>query len=182
MSVKKALAGSACSLPLIVASFFGIVTDKVRISEEGLSNLINCEGCERQAYKDGAGVPTVGVGSTIGVIYGRLYTNGEIAQRLARDVMSAEQCLARNVKADLTQGEWDAYTSYIFNIGCSGFVSSTTYRILSGDVKATRTDACYAMRRWDKITVVKGGKKVLIVSPGLQNRRAKDISLCVKYI
>lgn len=178
MAVRKDVAASACSLALITASFFGYVTDNVRLSEEGLANIINCEGCNRQAYKDVAGVPTAGVGSTIGVVMGRLYTDGEIARRLAQDVMTAESCLNRNLRIDLSQGEWDAYTSFVFNVGCSAFVSSTTFRILNGVKPGTRKDACEAMMMWNKVTI--NGKKV--VSPGLVNRRVKDISLCVKEI
>ncbi|UNA00892.1 lysin [Erwinia phage VyarbaL] len=178
MSVKKALAGGACSLALVTASFFGIVTDKVRISQEGLENLINCEGCKRQSYKDVAGVPTAGVGSTIGIVMGRLYTDGEVAKMLAKDVIIAEQCLNRNVKVDLNQGEWDAYVSFVFNVGCSAFVSSTTYRILNGVKPGTRIQACQAMGMWNKITV--NGVKVF--SQGVYNRRVKDIALCVKYM
>ena len=175
MSIKKAVAPVGCSLALVVASFFGIVTDKVRISEEGLANLINCEGCQRNSYKDGAGVPTAGVGSTIAIVMGRIYTNGEVAKMLARDVLIAEQCLNRNVKVDLSQGEWDAYTSFVFNVGCSGFVSSTAFRNLH---KGNRVQACNDMRMWNKITV--NGQKVY--SPGLNNRRTKDIALCVKQL
>lgn len=175
MSIKKAMAGTGCSLAIVVASFFGLVGEKVRISEEGLANLINCEGCERQAYKDGAGVPTAGVGSTIGIVMGRLYTDGEVAKMLAKDVVIAEQCLNRNVKVDLTQGEWDAYASFIFNIGCSGFVSSTTYRVLH---QGNRFMACDAMRMWNKITV----NGVKVYSKGVANRREKDRAICVKYL
>lgn len=178
MGVKKYIATTGCSLALVTASFFGIVTDKVRISQEGLENLINCEGCQRNAYKDVAGVPTVGVGATVGVVFGRLYTNGEVAQLLARDVMLAEKCLARNAPVRYTQGEWDSYVSFVFNVGCSAFVSSTSYRILTGKAKGDRFAACQAMDKWDKITV--NGKKV--VSPGLVNRRVKDIALCTKYL
>ncbi|KAF2282462.1 hypothetical protein GH714_043933 [Hevea brasiliensis] len=163
MAVRKAVAASACSLALITASFFGYVTDSVRLSEEGLANIIDCEGCNRQAYKDVAGVPTVGVGSTIGVVMGRLYTNGEIARRLARDVMTAEACLNRNLRIDLSQGEWDAYTSFVFNVGCSAFVSSTTFRILNGVKPGTRKDACEAMLMWNKVTI-NGRKDAVAVS------------------
>ena len=178
MSIKRGLAGGACTLSLVVASFFGIVTDKVRISPEGLENLINCEGCKLNAYKDVAGVPTVGVGATVGVVFGRLYTDGEVAKLLARDVMIAETCLVRNAPTKYTQGEWDSYVSFVFNVGCSAFVSSTSYKILMGKKPGTRYQACEAMRMWNKITV--NGRKV--VSPGLVNRRDKDVALCVKYL
>lgn len=178
MSIKRALVGSTASIVLLVASFFGFVGDDVRISEEGLYHLIEAEGYSKTTYKDQAGVPTVGVGSTIGVIMGKLYTEGELAKRLATDVMEAESCLKRNVKEDLNQGEWDAYVSFVFNVGCTAFVSSSTYRILTGKVKGTRIQACNSMSLWNKITV--NGRKVF--NQGLQNRRSKDIALCVKQL
>lgn len=178
MSIKKVVAGSAGSVILLMASFFGFVGDSVRISEDGLANLIQNEGYSKTTYKDQAGVPTVGVGSTIGVIMGKLYTEGELAERLAKDVLDAERCLNRNVTVDLNQGEWDAYTSFVFNVGCSAFVSSSTYRILEGKQRGTRIQACNAMSLWNKITVK--GRKVF--NQGIQNRRDRDIALCVKQL
>lgn len=178
MTIKKVVAGSAGSIVLLVASFFGFVGEKVNISEEGLYHLIGAEGYSKTTYRDQAGVATVGVGSTINVIMGKLYTEGELAKRLADDVITAERCLLRNVKVDLTQGEWDAYTSFVFNVGCSAFVSSTSYKVLSGAKKGNRVDACNAMALWNKITV----KGKLVYNQGLQNRRTKDIALCVKQL
>lgn len=178
MSIKKVVATSTGSLALLVGTFFGIVTDNVRISEEGLYNLIQDEGYSKTTYRDQAGVPTVGVGSTIGVVMGRLYTEGELARRLAKDVMDAERCLSRNVKVDLTQGEWDGYVAFVFNVGCSAFVSSSTYRILHGKKVGTRKQACEAMGLWNKITV--SGR--LVYNQGIQNRRDRDIALCVKQL
>lgn len=178
MAIKRAVAGASGSIVLLMASFFGFVGDRVRISEEGLYNIISAEGYSETTYKDQAGVPTVCVGSTIGVVMGKLYTSGDCAKRLAKDVLEAERCLVRNVKVDLTQSEWDAYTSFVFNVGCSAFVNSSSYRILQGKKVGTRFQACKAMSLWDKITVM--GK--LVFNQGLKNRRDKDIALCVKQL
>ncbi|QHJ79678.1 MAG: hypothetical protein [Caudoviricetes sp.] len=175
MGIRQTAKAVTCSLALVV-SFFFADNEATKLSEEGLANIIDCEGCQRNDYVDQAGVRTVGVGSTSNVSPNTTISNSQVAVRLRKDTQVAEQCLARKVKVPLSQGEYDAYASFIINVGCYGFSTSTSYVILSegGD----RRKACYSMRRWNKITV--NGKKVY--NQGLANRREKDIKLCIKQL
>jgi lysozyme len=175
MGIKAKLATGACTLTVVIASYFGYSDSNSRLSVEGVTNIINCEGCNRIAYKDVAGIPTIGVGSTQGVVMGTVITDDEVGRRLAKDLRTAESCFRRYVKVDVTQGEYDGWVSFIFNKGCGAFKESTALKLLnSGQHKA----ACKDMLKWNKITV--NGKKVF--SQGVYNRSLKDSQICVKQL
>lgn len=152
MSVKKRLAIGALSL-----------------SATGLLALAGYEGFRNEAYIPVPGdVPTVGFGSTEGVKLGDKITVEEGLERLYRDVGVVESAIAKCVKVPLTQGEYDAYTSFVFNVGGSAFCSSTLVKKLnSGDYPG----ACAELKRW----VYADGK----VLPGLVERREREFQICM---
>ncbi len=152
MSVKKRLAIGALSL-----------------SATGLLALAGYEGFRNEAYIPVPGdVPTVGFGSTEGVKLGDKITVEEGLERLYRDVGVVESAIAKCVKVPLTQGEYDAYTSFVFNVGGSAFCSSTLVKKLnSGDYPG----ACAELKRW----VYADGK----VLPGLVERREREFQMCM---
>lgn len=152
MSVKKRLAIGALSL-----------------SATGLLALAGYEGFRNEAYIPVPGdVPTVGFGSTEGVKLGDKITVEEGLERLYRDVGVVESTIARCVKVPLTQGEYDAYTSFAFNVGGSAFCGSTLVKKLnSGDYPG----ACAELKRW----VYVDGK----VLPGLVERREREYLMCM---
>lgn len=152
MSVKKRLAIGALSL-----------------SATGLLALAGYEGFRNEAYIPVPGdVPTVGFGSTEGVKLGDKITVEEGLERLYRDVGVVESAIARCVKVPLTQGEYDAYTSFAFNVGGSAFCSSTLVKKLnSGDYPG----ACAELKRWGYAD----GK----VLPGLVERREREFQMCM---
>lgn len=152
MSVKKRLAIGALSL-----------------SATGLLALAGYEGFRNEAYIPVPGdVPTVGFGSTEGVKLGDKITVEEGLERLYRDVGVVESAIARCVKVPLTQGEYDAYTSFAFNVGGSAFCGSTLVKKLNaGDYQG----ACDELKRW----VYADGK----VLPGLVERREREFQMCM---
>ena len=175
MGIKAKLATGACTLTVVIASYFGYSDGNSKMSVEGITNIINCEGCNRVAYKDVAGIPTIGVGSTTGVVPGTIITDDEVGRRLASDIKQAESCFRRRVKVDVTQSEYDAWVSFIFNKGCGAFSDSSALKLLN---QGRHTEACQSMLLWNKITV--NGKKVF--SKGVYNRSLKDSQLCLKQL
>ena len=78
--------------------------------------------------------------------------------------MIATNAINHNVKVPLSQNQFDALVSFVFNIGQSAFIESTLLRVLNeGDYKAVPQQ----LRRWiyDNGSVVQG----------LINRRQKEI-------
>jgi lysozyme len=71
------------------------------------------------------------------------------------------------VKVLLTQNQFDALVSFIYNVGTGNFKKSTLRRKVSADPRDPSIAAEFA--RWNK-----GGGKVL---PGLVKRRAEEAKL-----
>lgn len=144
-------------------------TAVMSMSAAGLIALAGYEGFRAEAYIPVPGdVPTVGFGSTSGVKLGDKITVEEGLERLYRDVGVAESAIARCVKVPLTQGEYDAYTSFAFNVGGTAFCSSTLVKKLNaGDYAG----ACSELKRW----VYAGGK----ILPGLVERREREFQMCM---
>ena len=142
----------------------------MQISQAGIDAIKRHEGLRLFAYQDVAGVWTVGYGSTKGVEPGQHITSSEAEFRLRRDLEWVEKCIADNVTVPLTQNQYDALCSLIFNIGSGAFKDSTLLRKLNaGDYAG----AAEQFTRWDKATV--GG--VLQPVAGLASRRRAEQSL-----
>ncbi|CQG98740.1 lysozyme [Yersinia mollaretii] len=124
----------------------------MRISENGISKLKGEEGERLTGYKDSRGIPTIGVGHT-GVVDGKPVAVGMVISKdksselLRSDLKWTEEAITTNVKAPLTQNQYDALCSLIFNIGPTAFANSTVLKRLSaGDYKG----AADAFLMWKK--------------------------------
>ena len=110
-------------------------------SDDGLYAIMQREGCVLHAYPDPAtgGEPwTIGVGHTGGVQEGDTCTPERAQSWLRQDVQIAEKCINNSVRVQLTQNQFDALVSLVFNIGCGNFGKSTLLRLLNDgdDLKA----------------------------------------------
>ncbi|MGV8002843.1 lysozyme [Photorhabdus temperata subsp. temperata] len=135
----------------------------MQISEKGLKALKGYEGCSLTAYRCPAGVWTIGYGHTCGVKPGDVVTDKQAEQFLLEDLAPVYITLENAVKVPLTQGQFDALCSFIFNCGTGAFVRSTLLKKLNaGDYKG----AANQFMRWN----MAGGR----VLPGLDVRRASE--------
>lgn len=139
------------------------------LSAAGLIGITQWEGFSETAYIPVEGdVLTIGFGSTEGVKIGDKITVPKALERLYRDVGNAESAIGRCVKVPLSQGEYDSFTAFAFNVGGEAFCSSTLVKKLNaGDYAG----ACEELRRW----VYAGGRKV----EGLVNRREAEYRTCM---
>lgn len=146
-----------------------LVVGALSLSAAGLVGIANFEGFSEKAYIPVAGdVPTIGFGSTEGVKMGDTITVPKAIERLHRDTGKAESAIGRCVKVPLAQYEFDAFTSFAYNVGAEAFCSSTLVKKLNaGDYAG----ACQELRRW----VYVDGRKV----QGLVNRREKEFQMCM---
>lgn len=140
-----------------------------RVSSAGRALIKAHEGLRLQAYPDPAsgGHPwTIGYGHTSGVKPGDKITEEEADAFLAEDLVWVEHTINALVKVPLTQPQFDALASLIFNIGARAFEKSTLLRLLnSGDYLG----ASVQFERW----VHAAGK----VMPGLRRRRREERDL-----
>lgn len=142
-----------------------------RMSTAGLIALQQREGFVPHVYADEGGKPTIG--------YGHLLTafeswpdgigEAEASALLASDVAAAEDAVAASVTVGLTQDQFDALVSFVFNIGAGAFRASTLLRLINaGDFEGARAQ----FGRWVYVT---GGDGVKRRSDGLASRRYSEM-------
>jgi len=152
----------------------------MNISKEGKEFLTKLEGgVFHNCYIDSGGEPTIGVGHLLthgermsGKIWIKGYsvdyidglTTEQCHDLLERDLELAVMAVNNYVVAILTQYQFDALVSFVFNIGIGAFADSTLLKLLNqGDYHAVPQQ----MRRW----IYDNGNVV----QGLINRRQKEI-------
>lgn len=140
----------------------------MKISEYAEEVLKEHEGLRLKTYRCPSGVLTIGYGHTKNVKPDDVI-NKETAHRFfVEDVEEVEKLLdAERYSTALSQGQYDALVSFIFNLGWSKFRSSTLRKKLLCNVDdLTIPDE---FRRWVYGTDPKTGAKVKL--PGLVKRR-----------
>lgn len=133
----------------------------MKTSDDGIHDIEGYEGKEHKAYQDTGGVWTNGVGHTGPDVHeGQVVDDLQIFIWLKEDLKEAEDAVNRLVKVPLTQGQFDALVSFVFNLGETQFANSTLLKKLNaGDYDG----ACNQFQRW----VYDEGQ----IQPGLVKRR-----------
>lgn len=142
----------------------------VAVSLAGLGLIGSHEGTVYQAYADpayGWALPTICKGHTAGVKRGDTATPAQCDAYLREDVRIASDAVLRLTAVPLTQGELDAYTSFVFNVGAGNFAKSTLRTKLNN---GQHLAACDQLLRWDYAN----GKKLR----GLTTRRSDERTMC----
>ena len=104
-----------------------------------IQQLMVMEGHSLEAYKDEAGVPTIGYGHTKGVRMGDRISEQWALELLKMDVQEVEQQVkALNVAR--TEGQLDALVSFAFNLGIGRLRSSTLLKLIRKGGSKNATD------------------------------------------
>ena len=133
------------------------------LSALGALGIVAHEGMKRVAYVDPVGIVTVCAGHTRTAKLGQVKTEAECAELLKQDVKHAEKAVKRLVKVPLTQPQFDALVSFVFNVGETSFAKSTLLK------KVNAFDCWGAGAEFSKWTYA-GGRQL----PGLVKRRADE--------
>lgn len=138
------------------------------ISAATLVGIAANEGYVGEAYKDLAGIPTIGFGETSGVVMGQKTDPIRAMIQLEKSINIHAHGMAKCIRVPLTQGEYNAYLDFTYNVGVNAFCTST----LNKKLNAMDYDgACKELLRWDKVN----GKPVL----GLTRRRQAEYKQCI---
>ena len=143
----------------------------MKMSAEGLALIRDQEGFRGQAYRDAAGVWTIGFGHTSmagapEVKPGMRMSRTEAEAVLARDVAEFATGVAQAVTVELSDAQFSALVSFAYNVGLGNFRRSSVLKAVNG------RDFAAVPRRlglW-----VKAGGRTL---PGLIRRRAAEAAL-----
>ncbi|MCG2572321.1 lysozyme [Acinetobacter sp. ME22] len=147
------------------------VTGQRDISDQGYVLIRQSEGLRTTAYLDTGGVWTIGYG-TIKYPDGKSVKKGDSCTQaqaefwLKNDCEWVDQCLDKYIKIHVTQNQFDALASFVYNVGETAFVKSTLLTLLN---QSNFTAAASQFDRW----VFDNGKRI----QGLVNRRAAEKAL-----
>jgi len=138
----------------------------MKISQKGIDLIKKFEGCKLQAYLCPAGVWTIGAGHTKGVKKGMVITQQQ-AETFLKDDIKPIETLLNGMGINYTQGQFDALTNFIFNLGQGNFKSSTMYKYIVA--KKSDLEITDQMIKWHNA----GGKPLL----GLKKRRCEEANM-----
>ena len=140
----------------------------MKTSVEGLALIKKFEGLELEAYKCAAGVWTIGYGHTKDVKEGDEWSESHADHMLEVELEEFEGYINDNVTVALSQNQFDALVSWVYNLGPANLKASTMLKVLnSGDYEGVPAQ----IKRWNKA----GGK----VLEGLIRRRKAEALLFV---
>lgn len=128
----------------------------MKISNNGIAFIKREEGERLLAYPDSVGVWTIGVGHT-GTVDGKPIAKGmtitpaQSTSLLLGDLAWVESAINGNVKVPLTQNQYDALCSFVFNVGRTAFVNSTLLKKLNAKDYQGAADQLLQWKRAGKI-------------------------------
>lgn len=164
----------------IIAAF--AINDDVYMytSMEGMTVLAGFEGYEKVAYKDIAGVWTIGFGTTrypdgTKVKQGDVCTKDQALLWKKHDIEFFENHVNRIITVQVKQNQFDALVCLVYNIGVAAFEKGS----IDNHINEGRIDK--ALEVWAEYRNARNPKTgKLEVSKGLVNRRNAEIALFKK--
>jgi lysozyme len=140
----------------------------MKTSQKGLDLIKKFEGFSDKEYICPAGKPTIGYGHVIlpNEDFQQPMTKKEAEILLKKDLEPRESALNKFLKVKITQNQFDALISLIYNIGVENFKQSTLLKFINERLFDKVPDQ---FRRWKYINKV--------ASKGLLNRREEEIKL-----
>ena len=138
----------------------------MKTSINGLNFIKQWEGCCLTSYQDGGGVWTIGYGHTLGVTSGLKITEQQAELFLKEDLALVSQTLETVITVIINQNQYDALSSFTFNLGSGALRKSTLLKLLN---QGNYTGAAEEFKKWchDNGQVVQG----------LVNRRNAEYSM-----
>ena len=138
----------------------------MNISAEGKALIKKFEGCKLEAYRCAAGVWTIGYGTIKNVERGQTITQQQADDMFDHEMKEYETYVNTAVTVPLSQNQFDALVSWVFNLGNGNLQASTMLKVInSGDHAGVPAQ----IKRWNKA----GGK----VLDGLIRRREAEALL-----
>jgi lysozyme len=136
------------------------------MSEKAIDLIKEFEDLRLEAYLCPAGVWTIGWGHTKGVKPGMKITEEQAEELLEEDMQEAIRVVER-LNVDLSDNQYNALVSFVFNIGGSAFARSTIRRKILANPNDKNIRAEFM--RW----VYADGEKL----KGLERRREEEAEL-----
>lgn len=145
----------------------------MKTNKAGINLIKKYEGFSTVEYICPAGFRTTGYGHRIpkNTVYFNPLTEEQAERLLIQDLRVAEVAVAKLIKVPLTENQFSALVSFVFNLGAGRLQASTLRFKLN---RGAYISAAGEFRKW----VFGGGRKL----PGLILRRAAETELFLKDI
>ena len=113
---------------------------QLSLSPDGMEFIMKHEGMRTRAYQDSAGIWTICVGATrdmngYPVRQGLTYSIEDCLALLDRDTQDSVRATQKNIRVPLLTHEFDALTSFNFNVGGGALSTSKLRKVINGDAK-----------------------------------------------
>lgn len=143
----------------------------MKTSSVGVELIKKWEGVRLKSYQDSVGVWTIGYGHTKTTKPHQEITLKQAHELLEQDIRQHEVYVNKYVKVDITQNQYDALSSFVFNLGGGALQKSTLLKKLNQrDYKGAGSE----FLRWTKA----GGKEL----KGLVNRRKEESEMFLEGV
>jgi len=152
----------------------------MKLSNHGINAIKNFEGLSLHAYRDVAGVWTIGYGSTRyhdgrTIKPGDKLASEQQASALFSNTLGQyEEAVNQCVKAPLSQNQFDALVSFTYNEGTSALKQSTLLKKLNEKDYSGAADQFLV---WNKITDPKTGEKVICDTLVARRKEERELFL-----
>ena len=104
----------------------------------GRALIESFEELRLSAYLDQRGIPTIGYGHTAGVKMGDTCTEEQADAWLEEDAQTATSGVEKSLQVSCNQNQFDALTSFTFNVGVGAEAHSTLAKLMNaGDIQGT---------------------------------------------
>lgn len=144
----------------------------MKVSPAGRDLIKSFEAYRPHAYLCQAGVWTCGWGHTRGVKPSTVCTREQAEAWLTADLAPCEAGVDGMITVPLTQGQFDALTSLVFNVGLAAVKRSTLPGKINGGAPQEVIRDCLL-----SFCKYRNRQGVLCVSQGLLNRRKREAAL-----
>lgn len=152
----------------------------MQLSTNGIQLIKHFEGLSLNAYRDSAGVWTIGYGSTRYHDGKPIKPGDKLASQAQADALFTntlspyEQAVNNLVKVPLTQQQFDALVSFTYNEGTGALEESTLLRKLNVHDYAAAADQLLV---WNKITDPKTRTRVILDTLVKRRKQERELFL-----
>lgn len=147
----------------------------MNVSQEGFNLIAEMECFHEKKYLDHDNRPVIGFGHIIKKDETKKFeekiTKEQAEELLMEDIKHSENCVNFYIKTEITQSQFDALVSFVFNVTQGAFRESRMVKLLN---EKKYDSAANEFQRW----CYKNGKKI----PELVARRKKEETLFRKGI
>ena len=154
----------------------------MKLSNQGITLIKSFEGLRLSAYRDVAGIWTIGYGSTRYHDGKPVKPGDKLADEQQADALFSntlgqyEDAVNQYVKVPLTQSQFDALVSFTYNEGTGALKQSTLLKKLNEKDYHSAADQFLV---WNKITSPRTGEKEVCTDLSVRRRQERQLFISI---